>query len=225
MFQNVSSGVLDPLQRVMYRLAALVPGVLLALVLLLAGLVLARALRALTVKLLSYIKLDTYTGKVGLNEILQRLGLGASPSYIVGFLIYWLIVLVALVAAANAVELTVVGELLEKFVLFVPQVLGAVLVLAGGLVLGHFLAEIVRNASLANGIQGAGVLSRLTRLTVVIFAATIALDKLGLNTSIIRSSWQIILGSIGLALAVAFGLGGKDAAADVLRGWMSKREK
>ncbi|MBI4396016.1 MAG: hypothetical protein HY548_02900 [Elusimicrobia bacterium] len=221
MFQGITIGVLDPFQRLM----GLLPAVALALVLLLAGLVLARVLRALVEKVLAYVKLDEYTDKVGLNEILLRLGLGRSPAFIIGFLVYWLIVLMALVAAANAVQLTVVSELLERFVLFIPQLLGAILVMAGGFILGHFLGEIVLNAAKANDLPGAGTLSKMTRMTVVVFAAVIALEKLGLDTAIIRSSFQIILGTVGLAAAIAFGLGGRDAAADLLRDWRSRFHK
>ena len=101
------------------------------------------------------IHLDRHTETIKLNELLARLGFGQSPSFVIGFLVYWLIILVFLVSAANAVQLTVVSELLQRFVLFVPKLIGAVLVVAGGLLLGHFSGEIVRNAATANKLDGA----------------------------------------------------------------------
>jgi hypothetical protein len=101
--------------------------------------------------------------------------------------------------------------------------LGAVLVVAGGLLLGHFLGEVVRNAATANKIQGAVGLSKVASFVVVVFAVIMALEQIGIDTTIITSSIQIILATIGLGLAIAFGLGGKDAAADIIRNFTKIR--
>ncbi|MGH7205849.1 MAG: mechanosensitive ion channel family protein [Nitrospiraceae bacterium] len=215
--------IVGPFQQLLTVILSKVPGVLVAILLLLVGMLVARGLRAAVEKLLKFIRIDEYTEKIKLNELLARLGFGRSPGYILGFLVYWLIILVFLLSAANAVHLTAVSQLLERFVLFIPKLIGAVLVVAGGLLLGHFLGEIVRNAATANKLQGAVALSKVARFVVIVFAAIMALEQIGIDTTIITSSVQIILATIGLGLAIAFGLGGRDAAADIIKNFTEKR--
>jgi len=189
----------------------------------LIGMVVARVIRTAIQSGLKYTKLDQYTDKINLNELLSRLGMGRSPSFIVGFMVYWLIILVFLVSAANTVKLVVVAQVVERFLLFIPHVLAAVLVVAAGLLIGRFLGEIVQNAATANRIQGSIILSKVVNLVVVVFSAVMALEQLGVDTSIMTSSAQIILATLGLALAIAFGLGGRDVAADIIRYFTAKR--
>ena len=117
----------------------------------------------------------------------------------------------------------VVAQVVERFLLFIPHVLAAVLVVAAGLLIGRFLGEIVQNAATANRIQGSIILSKVVNLVVVVFSAVMALEQLGVDTSIMTSSAQIILATLGLALAIAFGLGGRDVAADIIRDFTAKR--
>ena len=215
--------IVGPFQQLLSGVMSKVPAVLVAILLLLVGMLVARGLRTAVEKFLKFVRLDEYTDKIKLNELLSRLGFGRSPGYILGFLVYWLVILVFLLSAANVVALTAVSQLLERFVLFIPKLIGAVLMVAGGLLLGDFLGEIVRNAATANKLQGAVALSKVARFVVIVFAAIMALEQIGIDTTIITSSVQIILATVGLALAIAFGLGGRDAAADIIKNFTEKR--
>lgn len=223
MTQDWWSVVVGPFQQLVLQVMNKIPSVLAAIVLLLVGMLVASGLRAAVEKFLKFIRLDEHTDKIRLNEVLSRLGFGRSPGQVVGFLVYWLVILVFLLSAANAVGLTVVSELLEQFVLFIPKVIGAVLVLAGGLLLGHLVAEIVRNAAIANRLDGAVGLSKTAQFVVIVFASIMALEQIDIDTSIVTSSVQIILAAIGLGLAIAFGLGGKDKAAEIIRSFTERR--
>ena len=223
MFQEWLDLIINSLQQLWAAIVNKLPGVLAALLLLLIGMVVARGTRAGVEKFFKFSHVDEYTERIKLNELLSHLGFGRSPAYVVGFLVYWLLILVFLVAAADAVQLTVVSQLLERFVLFIPKIIGAVLVLAGGLLVGHFLSEIVQNAATANEIEGGAALSKITRLVVMVFASIMALEQIGLNTAIVASSVQIAMGTIGLGLAIAFGLGGRDAAAEIVKNFTKSR--
>lgn len=223
MLQEWLTLMTGPIQPLLVGTLSKLSAVLTALLLLLVGMVVARGVRAGIEKFLTFLHLDEYTEKIKLNELFARLGFGRSPAFILGFLVYWLIVLVFLVSAADVVQLTVVSELLQKFVLFVPRLIGAVLVLAGGLLLGHFSGEIVLNAATANKIRGAMALSKVAQFVVIVFAAIMALDQIGIDTTILTSSIQIILAAVGLGFAIAFGLGGRDVAAEMIRSFAQKR--
>jgi small-conductance mechanosensitive channel len=223
MVQEWMTLLMEPLQGLWTQVAAKLPGILAALIMLLVGMVVARVIRGGAQKGLKYASLDQFTDKIKLNELLSRLGMGRSPSFIIGFVVYWLIILVFMLSAANAVKLTVVAQVLQRFLLFMPQLLAAVLVLAAGSLVGRFLGEIVQNAAMANRIQGAVALSKVVKFVVVVFSAVMALEQLGIDTTIMTSSVQIILATMGLALAIAFGLGGRDVAADIIRSFTAKR--
>lgn len=215
--------VTGPFVSATHRFAAQIPAFVAALLLLLAGMFTARALRTLAERLFERASLDDYTSMVGINEVLARLGLGKSPSYVLSFLIYWFILFIFIVSAANAVDMTVVSDLLERFVLFLPVLISALLVLFGGLLFGRFLAEIVANAASANNIRGGALLARASYVVVLAFSSMTALEQLGLKMSLISAAVQILLASAGLAAAIAFGLGGKDAAAEMIRDLLRKK--
>jgi hypothetical protein len=223
MSQDWVSLLMGPFQQLLSAILVTLPSVLAALLLLLIGMVVGGIARTAVERFLKFAKLDEYTEKVKVNELLSRLGFGRSPGFVIGFLVYWLIILLFLVSAANAVQLTVVSQLLERFVLFIPKLIGAVLVVAGGLLLGHFFGEVVLNAATANRLDGAGALSKIARFVVVVFAGIMALEQIDIDTTIITSSIQIILATVGLGLAIAFGLGGRDVAAEIIRNFVKRQ--
>lgn len=204
---------LDAYHRVSGALASLA----VAFLLLLVGLFTARLARALIEAGLGRIRLDEYTSRAGLNELLARLGLGKSPTAVASFAVYWFILVVFVVSAANALNMTVVSDLLERFAQFLPSLVAAVLILFGGLLFGRLISLVLSNAATANSIRGGGAVAAGGYVVVVGYAAIGALQQLGAQPQLILSAAQILLGSLGLALAIAFGLGAKDLASDWLR--------
>jgi hypothetical protein len=223
--QDWLSLLTGPVQQLLSEILVKLPSILVAVLLLLLGMVLGKIARASVERFLKFTRMDEYTEKVKLNEVVARLGFGRSPTFVVGFLVYWLIILVFLVSAANAVQLTVVSELLQRFVLFIPKLIGAVLVMAGGLLFGHFVGEIVLNAALANKLDSAVTLSKVVRFVVIVFSGIMALEQIDIDTTILTSSIQIILAAIGLGLAIAFGLGGKDVAAEIIKDFVRRQNR
>ncbi|MBI5623885.1 MAG: hypothetical protein HY924_08915 [Elusimicrobia bacterium] len=220
---NLYHAMLDPFLTTINRMASYVPNFFAAFLLLLAGMFTARALRTLAEGMLSRARLDEHTSRVGINEVLTRLGMGKSPTYGVCFLIYWFVLFIFIVSAANAVNMTAVSEMLERFLLFMPRILAGVLILFGGLLFARFLSEVVRSASEANSIPGGGHMAQAIYVAVLVFAAITSLEQLGIETRLISSAVQIILASVGLALALAFGMGGRDVAAEAIRDVLKKR--
>ena len=205
------------------RFVTHIPGMAAALILLLLGMFIARALRTLCDRALAGAKLDEYASKVGINEVLARLGMGKSPAYVLSFLIYWFILFIFIVSAANAVNLNVVSELLERFALFLPVLIEALLILFGGLLFARFLREVVLNAAAANNVRGGNILAHAAYILVVVFSAMTAMEQLGMKLNFVSAAIQILLGSVGLAAAIAFGIGGKDIAAQMLQELRAKK--
>lgn len=219
MDNHIASLLTNPFIETFNRVAAYLPNFAAAFLLLLIGMFTARALRTMTEGVLARARFDEHTSKVGINEVMARMGLGKSPGYGISFLIYWFVLFIFIVSAANAVNMTTLSDLLERFMLFLPRLIASVLILFGGLLFARFVAEVVSSASAANNIRGGAGLARALYISVIIIAAITALQQLGLQMTFIASAIQIILASVGLAAALAFGLGGREIAAELLRDW------
>ena len=199
------------------RFSGAIPTLAAALLLLIAGMFLARGVRALIEGLLGALRLDDYTSRVGINEVLARLGLGKSPTFILAFTAHWFILTLFIVSAANAVNMTVVSELLERFVAILPSLVAAVLTVFGGLLFGRFAGTILQNAAAANSIRGGAALAAAAQTVAFVAAGVVALEQIGVRPQILIPTVQILVGSAGLALAIAVGFGAKDLAAEYLR--------
>jgi len=207
----------DPLLAAYARVSAVLPSLSAAFLLLLAGMFLARFARMLVETVLTKIRLDDLTSRAGLNELLARLGLGRSPTTVAAFVIYWLLIVVFVVTAANALNMTAVSELLERFSLFLPALVSAVLIVFGGLLFARLLSQVLINASEANTIRGGRAVAAAAYVVVVGYSSLAALEQIGAKPALVLSTAQILVGSLGLALAIAFGLGAKDIAGEILR--------
>jgi hypothetical protein len=217
MGQNLVRLLIEPFLGAYDRFAGAVPTLAAALLLLLIGMFLARAARALIEVALGKLRLDDHTSRVGINEVLARLGLGKSPTFALAWVTHWFILFLFIVSAANAVNITVVSDLLERFVQAFPSMIAAVLILFAGLLFGRLLAHVLRSASAANSIRGGAAVAAAAQAVAIGASGIIALEQLGVRPQILIPTVQILVGSIGLALAIALGLGAKDFAADYLR--------
>jgi hypothetical protein len=199
------------------RFAGAIPTLAAALLMLLVGMFLARAVRTLIEIVLGKLRLDDHTSRVGINEVLSRLGLGKSPTFIVAWVAHWFILFLFIVSAANAMNMPVVSELLERFLGVLPSMIAAVLILFGGLLFGRLVAHILRSAAAANSIRGGTAVAVAAQAVAIGAAGIIALEQIGVRPQILIPTVQILVGSIGLAVAIAIGLGAKDLAAEYLR--------
>lgn len=219
---NYASFILDPLSSALQRFASHLPQIAAAILLLLIGMFVARALRTLVEKIFDRTHLDEYTSRVGINEVFAHLGFGKSPAYVFSFLLYWFIIFVFIVSAANAVNMTVVSDLLERFALFLPTMAAALLILFGGLFFARFISTLIANAAMSNGISGGNFLSQVGYTIVLIFAVMTSLEQLGFKMELLTVAIEILFASVGLAAAIAFGLGGKEVAGELIRDFVKK---
>lgn len=215
----------DPFRTLAQRFVAQVPSFAAAFLFLFAGFFFARMLKIIIEKLLSRTNLDNYTEKIGINEVLARLGMGRSPSRVLSFILYWFVLLVFFVSAANVVNLLVVSELLERLMLFLPSLAAAIVIVFAGLLLARLISEMIINAAEANRIHGGAGLAQCAWVVVIAFTGIMALEQLGIRIQLVTSSFQIIVASLGLAFGLAFGLGGKDIAEEILRHFLNKKKQ
>ena len=202
--------LLDPLRNFVGQLVAFLPNLLAVVAILLGGWIVAKVIQGVLGRVLRAVKADTLAEKVQLAEMLVRGGIERTFSELVGVLAYWLVMLVVLVAALNALQLTATAELLEGFVGFLPSIVTAVLVLILGILAAGFLAATVRTVATNAGIAQAQILGKSMQSIAIIFAVVVALQQLQIQ--FVGDAFLIILGAISFGAALAFGLGCRDLA-------------
>lgn len=210
---------------VLYQILAFLPRVVIAVVVVLLGWLLAKALRFAVVKALRAVNFPVLTERSGLDNFLQQGGLAGDTTTVFGVLVYWLTVLASLLIAFNGLGLTYVTDLLGRIVWFVPNVFVALLVLAFGAYFARFMRDTVHSYCRSVKLQDAALLGKLAQYAILAFVVLIALDQIKVGGDIIRQSFLIILGGVVFAVALAFGLGGKDWAQERIEQWWPRRMK
>jgi len=160
---------------------------------------------------------DSLADKTGIEAFPKQGNLELSLSRLLAKLAYWVVILIVIVTVANSLGLHIVADLFNKIVLYIPNIIVAILVLVFGVLVARFINRMVF-AYLNNiGVQGALTISTLSEYAVIIFVVFLALEQLQIGTSLLTAAFQIGFGAIGLAFALAFGLGGREWAAGVIK--------
>ena len=213
------SMLLEPVREFLEQIGAFLPRLALALVVLIAGWLLAKVARFAIVRALRAINFHVLTERAGMDAFLAQGGIESDTTDIFGLLIYWLVILAALIIAFNGLGLTYITELLREVVLFVPKVIAALLILAFGGYFARFIGNTVIAYCRNVGIQDAALLGKLAQYAIVTFVVLIALDQVQIGGQIVRESFLIILAGVVFALALAFGLGGQKWASGRIERW------
>jgi hypothetical protein len=215
---------IEPLRAFLVQIGAFLPRLGVALAVVLAGWLVAKALRFGTVKALRALNFHVLTDRAGVDAFLQQGGTERDTTDLVGWLIYGLVLLGALIVAFNGLGLTQVTELLGRVLLFLPKVLVALLVLVFGLYFARFVGQSVLAWCRNLGVGDAEVLARIAQYAIVTFVLLIAIDHVDIGGGLVQQTFLILLTGIVLALALAFGIGGRDRAAALLERWFPRRD-
>ena len=217
--------IVEPVREMLTKIMAYLPVLLGALVILIVGWLVAKAIRRIVDWLLKTIRFDTLADKAGISEVLRKGNLKTTAREVVSGLVYWLIMIMVLVMVVNALGLPKASDILASLFAYVPKVIAALLVLVVAMFLASFVSGIVRTAAGNANLPRPEIFAGISRWAIIIFAVTISLGELGIGTLLVTTTFNIILGGVCLALALAFGLGGKDAAAKYLEELKQKRSQ
>ena len=189
------------------------PNILAAILILIIGWLIARVFRGAVRRGLQLIKFPTIAEKAGIDGFLQTGGVKQSSTDLVAVLVYWLVMLMVLLTTVNALRLEVASQLLNEILLYIPNIIVAVIVLVVGLYAANFVAGLVRTAAANAGIAEAEVVAVLARYALIIFTFAIALNQLRIGEDIVANGFLILFGAACLAGALAVGLGSREVVA------------
>jgi hypothetical protein len=220
-----NSLIVTPVSEMLTKIVGYLPTLIGALIILTVGWALAKALRRVVNRGLQAIHFDKLADKAGITEILGKGGLKTSAIDVMSGLVYWLAIIMVLVMVVNALGLPQASSVLESLFAFIPSVISALFVLVVGMFLANFVSGIVHTAAGNANLPRPEMYAAVSRWAIIIFAGTISLRELGIATLLVTTTFNIVLGGVCLALALAFGLGGRDSAARYLEEWRKKHDE
>ncbi len=195
------------------------PNLIGAIIILLVGWAIANVLAALVDKGLDALRFDRWMAKAGVDRAIARTGLKLEPSNMVAQLVKWLVVLVTLVVAADALNLPQVTAALMAIIGYIPNVIAALLIVTLGALLASFIGNLVKTTPL----EASDLLGQVAYWAIMIFAALAALTQLNIAPELVQILFTAVIGAVALAAALAFGLGLRTEAADLMAATELKR--
>ena len=192
-----------------------VPRLVAATIIFGGGFVIAIVARRGVQRLLGGLRFERLALRIGASELLRVADM-PSAELLIAKIVFWIVWIGFIVSAVDTLQFGPFQGLVEEFFRFVPRFLVALLVLALGFLVGNFLWRATLLASVNAGLPGARLLSGTLRLLVIAIAVVMALEQLGLASTVVLTAFAITFGALMLGLAIAFGLGGQDAARSLL---------
>jgi flagellar biosynthesis protein FliQ len=216
---------LEPLRGFLLRAGEFVPRILLAMLIIVVGWMVAKMVRFAIVKGLRAVNFNVLTERAGMDGFLRDGGIRADTTAILAQLFYWLVILASLVVGFNLLGLEYITDLLGRVLWFLPKVMVALLILAFGAYFARFIGNAVQAYCRNLHLQDADILGHIAQYAILAFVVLIALDQVNVGGDIVRQTFLIVLAGLVFALALAFGLGGKEWAAEMLERWWPRRKR
>jgi hypothetical protein len=198
------------------QLVNFVPKLLAVLVILFFGWIVAILVRSAVKRVLDFTHFDQFAQKSGLEAFMNNGNVKLTLSGIISQLMYWLVIILFVITGANSLELSAVANLLEQLAAYLPHIIVAILVIVFGTLLARFVNRLVFAWLYGIKFEHALAVSTSAEYGIQLLAVFVALEQLGIGMQLIYSLFVIVFGAVFLALAIAFGLGGKDWAAKVI---------
>lgn len=208
--------ILNSLNAFWSQVAGFIPKLIAAALLILAGWLVARLVRVAVRRLLYTMRFKSLVHSSGLEYVLLHADIKITVTELLAGLSFWVVMLVVVVMVSNSLGLYAVADLFNRIVLYLPNVFVAIIVLVLGSLVGRFINRMTFTWLNNMGIKNAIQFSTGAQYAVYLLTLFIALQQLGIGGTLLTSAFIILFGAICLALALAFGLGGKEWAAGVI---------
>lgn len=216
--QTWTDVIVYSLQTLWQGFVGFLPEFLGALVVLIVGLIIAAGLGKVVEKLVDAVKVDSLLRQFGVEKVLDRANYSLNSGRFLGVLVQWFFIIVTLLATSDILGLSAFSDFLRQILIYVPNIIIAVLIMLAGFVVANILSKLVRSSVVAANLHASRFLAMLTRWSVLIFAFLAALSQLGIAVALINTVITGFVAMLSIAGGLALGLGGKDVAGQ----WLEK---
>ncbi len=215
---NWGDAIFLALTNALNSLLAAIPLIIGALVIIIIGWIVAGILARVVTEFLRRVGADRMFAEHG-GAVYGAQSTKIKPSVVAGELVKWLVRLIFLVAAANLLGLTQVSVLLNDVLLWIPNLIVAAIILLVAPLLARFVRGAIEVGAGQMGFSNAGLLGRIAEVAIIAFAVLVAINQIGIAANLVNILFIGVVGALALAFGLAFGLGGRDVAAQLTQGW------
>ncbi len=219
-----SDALMSSLTTAMGMLFSAVPKILGFVVILLVGWLVASLVEKGVAALLRTIRFNELSERSGLADFVRKMGADTDSAGMIGSIAKWFIRLIALVVAFDALGLPAVSDVLRQLLLWLPNAIVALVVLVVGGLAARALGNLVRGAAAEGGLGNPQFLAKVATTLVWAFAIVVAVNQIGIATELVNTLFMAVVGAVALALALAFGLGGRETASRIVQRWYGQGE-
>src|SRR5215210_590031 len=217
--QQTEDTVLQPLQNALSTFLSYVPQLIGAIIILIIGYIVAKVLQAIITRVLRGMGFERWMERGGIKQFFDRAETKQDPTSIIGKLVFWFVFIIALTMAADALGIPQVSQVLGQLIAYIPNIIAAILILILAALLANFVAGLVR------GVTGYDFLATAARVVIIVYAVFAALTQLRIAVELTAPTFLIVLGAVALAAALAFGIGSREVARDVIEKAYNRRDE
>ena len=216
-FQDAVDVLVLSFQQLWADFVGFIPTFTSALVVFIVGLIVARVLGSLVERVVSALKVDGLLANAGMDSHFRKAGLKLNVGRFFGGLVYWFVLVAFFLAASDILGFFTFSSFLAAVLLYIPQVVVAILILLATVIIASFTRGVVKASAKSGGLHSANFLGTVTWWAITIFGVSAALLQLGIATAIVQAFMTAVFAMFAIAGGIAFGLGGKDYAAHLLK--------
>lgn len=220
--RNMSEAIWFSFTQALNVFVSFLPALLGAIILLIIGWYISKGVARLVERGLRAIGLERAAERSGIGQFIEQSGTRWTVSRIIGVLVLWSIFLIFIQAAASILGMAQVTALINSIILFIPNLIVALAIIVVGALIAKFLAGLVRGSLYEIGVANPGFFAKLTQYVVIGFAIVAAFNELGIAETVVNTLLIGVIGALALALGLAFGLGGREVAAQITQSWYDK---
>jgi hypothetical protein len=202
---------------------AAAPKVAVGLILIIAGLLVAKLIEMSLRFVLTRIRFDGLMERAGIDKALQRIGVRQQLNSFLPRLVYFLVIFVLAKTAADALGLVAISDAIGAFFNYLPNIVAALLLMILGTSIAQFASETVTEAARSSGIDFAPALGKLVSGLIIFVVSMMAIAQLKIDTNIVRIVTSFILGAAALAFGIAFGFGTRDVVRQITAGFYLRK--
>ena len=213
------AAVMTSLTAALSLFLAAIPRVIGFLVIIIVGWIISGLLASGVAALLSDVRFNVLAQNSGIQGFVNNMGIKKDPSGLLADIVKWFVRLIVLVVAFDALGLPAVSAVLQQFLLWIPNLVVAIVILVIAGLAANALGDLVRGATAQAGFDNPDLLSTIARVAVWAFGIVIAVNQIGVAQTLVNTLFMGFVGALALAAGLAFGLGGRDTAGQIVDNW------